>query len=100
MTQTYNGYRMKCGDVDAEPTATNGRRMATSGRPVLCGTELNRILGKARPANQAPRSDWFGRVAARPRRPVGMIGRAATGPAPHIRGPGPGWTRLRCRPGS
>lgn len=47
MTQTYNGCRMKCGDVDAEPTATNGRRMATSGRPVLCGTELNRILGKA-----------------------------------------------------
>jgi len=47
MTRTYNGYRMKCGDVDAEPTATNGRRMATSGRPVLCGTELNRILGKA-----------------------------------------------------
>ena len=47
MTRTYNGYRMKCGDVDAEPTATNGRRMATSDRPVLCGTELNRILGKA-----------------------------------------------------
>jgi len=47
MTRTYNGCRMKCGDVDAEPTATNGRRMATSGRPVLCGTELNRILGKA-----------------------------------------------------
>ena len=46
---SYNGYCVKCKekrDFDGETTETNGRRMAKGTCPV-CGTGLNRILGKA-----------------------------------------------------
>ena len=51
MAETYSGefYCVKCKEKrQAEGTvvATNGRRMATGKCPV-CGTNLNRILGKA-----------------------------------------------------
>ena len=49
MAQTYNGYCVKCKDkrdFDGEATETNGRRMAKGTCPV-CGTRMNRILGKA-----------------------------------------------------
>jgi hypothetical protein len=46
---SYNGYCVKCKekrDFDGETTETNGRRMAKGTCPV-CGTRMNRILGKA-----------------------------------------------------
>ena len=49
MAETYNGYCVKCKekrDFDGEVTETNGRRMAKGTCPV-CGTKMNRILGKA-----------------------------------------------------
>lgn len=48
MAQSYNGYCVKCRDkrdFDGEVTETNGRRMAKGTCPV-CGTRMNRILGK------------------------------------------------------
>jgi hypothetical protein len=49
MAETYNGYCVKCKekrDFEGEVTETNGRRMAKGTCPV-CGTKMNRILGKA-----------------------------------------------------
>ncbi|MEO5833526.1 MAG: DUF5679 domain-containing protein [Nakamurella sp.] len=49
MAETYNGYCVKCKekrDFDGEVAETNGRRMAKGICPV-CGTKMNRILGKA-----------------------------------------------------
>jgi hypothetical protein len=49
MAETYNGYCVKCKekrDFDGEVHETNGRRMAKGICPV-CGTKMNRILGKA-----------------------------------------------------
>jgi Domain of unknown function (DUF5679) len=49
MSESYNGYCVKCKekrDFDGEATETNGRRMAKGTCPV-CGTRMNRILGKA-----------------------------------------------------
>lgn len=49
VSDTYNGYCVKCKakrDFDGEVTETNGRRMAKGPCPV-CGTKMNRILGKA-----------------------------------------------------
>ena len=49
MSENYNGYCVKCTekrDFDGEATETNGRRMAKGTCPV-CGTRMNRILGKA-----------------------------------------------------
>jgi Zn finger protein HypA/HybF involved in hydrogenase expression len=48
MAETYNGYCVKCKDkrdFDGEVVETNGRRMAKGTCPV-CGTKMNRILGK------------------------------------------------------
>ena len=48
-TETYNGYCVKCKekrDFEGEVAETNGRRMAKGTCPV-CGTKMNRILGKA-----------------------------------------------------
>lgn len=49
-TQTYNGYCVKCREKrDFEGTVNvtdSGRRMAKGKCPV-CGTTMNRILGKA-----------------------------------------------------
>ncbi|MGH8882312.1 MAG: DUF5679 domain-containing protein [Stackebrandtia sp.] len=49
MTKTYNGYCVKCREKrdfegQVEETAS-GRRMAKGVCPV-CGTKMNRILGK------------------------------------------------------
>ena len=47
--ETYNGYCVKCKekrDFDGEVNEKNGRRMAQGTCPV-CGTKMNRILGKA-----------------------------------------------------
>lgn len=49
MAETYNGYCVKCKekrDFEGEVAETNGRRMAKGICPV-CGTKMNRILGKA-----------------------------------------------------
>jgi len=49
MADNYNGYCVKCKekrDFDGEVHETNGRRMAKGICPV-CGTKMNRILGKA-----------------------------------------------------
>jgi hypothetical protein len=49
MAETYNGYCVKCKekrDFEGEVHETNGRRMAKGICPV-CGTKMNRILGKA-----------------------------------------------------
>jgi len=51
MAETYQGkfYCVKCKEkreAEGEVTVTNGRRMAKGTCPV-CGTRLNRILGKA-----------------------------------------------------
>lgn len=49
MAETYNGYCVKCKekrDFEGEAVETNGRRMAKGICPV-CGTKMNRILGKA-----------------------------------------------------
>jgi len=49
MSESYNGYCVKCKEYlfnDAATTETNGRRMAKGTCPV-CGTRMNRILGKA-----------------------------------------------------
>ncbi len=49
MAETYNGYCVKCKekrDFEGEVTRPNGRRMAKGICPV-CGTKMNRILGKA-----------------------------------------------------
>lgn len=49
MAETYNGYCVKCKekrDFEGEVHETNGRRMAKGTCPV-CGTKMNRILGKA-----------------------------------------------------
>ena len=49
MAETYNGYCVKCKekrDFEGEVAETNGRRMAKGTCPV-CGTKMNRILGKA-----------------------------------------------------
>jgi Domain of unknown function (DUF5679) len=48
VAQMYNGYCVKCKDkrdFEGEVTETNGRRMAKGICPV-CGTRMNRILGK------------------------------------------------------
>lgn len=48
MAETYNGYCVKCKekrDFEGEAVETNGRRMAKGICPV-CGTKMNRILGK------------------------------------------------------
>jgi hypothetical protein len=48
MAQSYNGYCVKCKekrDFDGEAIETNGRRMAKGACPV-CGTKMNRMLGK------------------------------------------------------
>ena len=48
MAETYNGYCVKCKekrDFDGEVHESNGRRMAKGTCPV-CGTKMNRILGK------------------------------------------------------
>ncbi|GGM07892.1 DUF5679 domain-containing protein [Nakamurella endophytica] len=48
-TETYNGYCVKCKekrDFEGQVHETNGRRMAKGPCPV-CGTTVNRILGKA-----------------------------------------------------
>ncbi len=50
MAEKYEGYCVKCKakrEFDGEVTTTdNGRRMAKGTCPV-CGTKMNRILGKA-----------------------------------------------------
>jgi hypothetical protein len=49
MAQSYNGYCVKCKDkrdFEGEATETNGRRMA-KGICQVCGTKMNRLLGKA-----------------------------------------------------
>ncbi|MFN2625082.1 MAG: DUF5679 domain-containing protein [Mycobacteriales bacterium] len=50
MAEKYEGYCVKCKEkreFDGEVTETeNGRRMAKGTCPV-CGTKMNRILGKA-----------------------------------------------------
>ncbi|MEP6462350.1 MAG: DUF5679 domain-containing protein [Frankiaceae bacterium] len=50
MAETYNGYCVKCKekrDFEGEVRETeSGRRMAQGPCPV-CGTKMNRILGKA-----------------------------------------------------
>jgi Zn finger protein HypA/HybF involved in hydrogenase expression len=49
VSETYNGYCVKCKekrDFTGEVSETNGRRMAKGICPV-CGTKMNRILGKA-----------------------------------------------------
>ncbi|MGI8531629.1 MAG: DUF5679 domain-containing protein [Geodermatophilaceae bacterium] len=50
MADTYNGYCVKCKekrDFEGEVATTDsGRRMAKGICPV-CGTKMNRILGKA-----------------------------------------------------
>ena len=50
MAETYNGYCVKCKekrDFEGEVvTSDSGRRMAKGACPV-CGTKMNRILGKA-----------------------------------------------------
>jgi hypothetical protein len=50
VAETYNGYCVKCKekrDFDGEVvTSDSGRRMAKGACPV-CGTKMNRILGKA-----------------------------------------------------
>jgi hypothetical protein len=49
MAETYNGYCVKCKekrDFSGEVHETNGRRMAKGTCPI-CGTKMNRILGKA-----------------------------------------------------
>ena len=49
VAETYNGYCVKCKekrDFEGEVAETNGRRMAKGTCPV-CGTKMNRILGKA-----------------------------------------------------
>ncbi len=50
MAEKYEGYCVKCKEkreFDGEVTTTdNGRRMAKGSCPV-CGTKMNRILGKA-----------------------------------------------------
>jgi len=50
VAETYNGYCVKCKekrDFDGEVhTSDSGRRMAKGTCPV-CGTKMNRILGKA-----------------------------------------------------
>jgi hypothetical protein len=51
MAETYKGdaYCVKCKEkreFEGEVTETNGRRMAKGTCPV-CGTKMNRILGKA-----------------------------------------------------
>jgi Domain of unknown function (DUF5679) len=49
MADSYNGYCVKCKDkrdFDGDAAETNGRRMAKGTCPV-CGTRMNRILGKA-----------------------------------------------------
>ena len=49
MAETYNGYCVKCKekrDFTGEVSETNGRRMAKGTCPV-CGTKMNRILGRA-----------------------------------------------------
>ena len=49
VAETYNGYCVKCKekrDFEGEVHETNGRRMAKGICPV-CGTKMNRILGKA-----------------------------------------------------
>ena len=48
MADSYNGYCVKCKDkrdFDGDIAETNGRRMAKGTCPV-CGTRMNRILGK------------------------------------------------------
>ena len=48
MAESYNGYCVKCKDkrdFDGDVAETNGRRMAKGTCPV-CGTRMNRILGK------------------------------------------------------
>ena len=48
MAESYNGYCVKCKDkrdFDGDIAETNGRRMAKGTCPV-CGTRMNRILGK------------------------------------------------------
>lgn len=48
-TETYNGYCVKCKekrDFEGEVHESNNRRMAKGKCPV-CGTTVNRILGKA-----------------------------------------------------
>jgi hypothetical protein len=49
-TETYNGYCVKCRekrDFDGQVVVSDsGRRMAKGTCPV-CGTKMNRILGKA-----------------------------------------------------
>lgn len=49
-TETYNGYCVKCKekrDFEGEVSVSDsGRRMAKGTCPV-CGTKMNRILGKA-----------------------------------------------------
>jgi hypothetical protein len=50
VAETYNGYCVKCKekrDFEGEVvTSDSGRRMAKGQCPV-CGTKMNRILGKA-----------------------------------------------------
>ena len=49
VAESYNGYCVKCKekrDFDGEVAEVNGRRMAKGTCPV-CGTKMNRILGKA-----------------------------------------------------
>jgi hypothetical protein len=49
MAESYNGYCVKCKDkrdFDGDIAETSGRRMAKGTCPV-CGTRMNRILGKA-----------------------------------------------------
>jgi len=49
MAESYNGYCVKCKDkrdFDGDVAESNGRRMAKGTCPV-CGTRMNRILGKA-----------------------------------------------------
>ncbi len=50
MAETYNGYCVKCKEKrdfqGAVVTRDSGRRMAKGECPV-CGTKMNRILGKA-----------------------------------------------------
>ncbi len=50
MAETYNGYCVKCRekrDFTGEVHESNNRRMAKGKCPV-CGTTVNRILGKAK----------------------------------------------------
>ena len=70
---TYNGYCVKCkekrdfqGTVEVSKTGMN----MAKGKCPVCGTTVNRILGKARPDRVVPRAGAAGSAAPARFRPV------------------------------